>query len=187
MSSLRRLIVLILVLAALSLPLAMATSQAHAGDFRLRSADLPHDRPIAARHVYAGFGCDGGNLSPALEWTDPPAGTRSFAVTVYDPDAPSGSGWWHWVVLDLPADVRALPRGGAPLPAGAVQTRTDFGAPGYGGPCPPPGRPHRYRFEVWALKTASLGLGADASGAMAGFAIRANALGHATLEASYGR
>jgi len=187
MPSRRHLLLLILALIALSLPLALLAQEARAGEFALRSADLPRGRPIAARHVYAGFGCDGGNLSPALAWTDPPPGTRSFAVTAYDPDAPTGSGWWHWVVLDLPADLRALPRGGAPLPAGAVQTRTDFGAPGYGGPCPPPGKPHRYRFQVWALKTASLGLSADASGAMAGFMIRANALGHATLEASYGR
>ncbi|WP_111267474.1 YbhB/YbcL family Raf kinase inhibitor-like protein [Marilutibacter maris] len=179
-----------LLLAALpSLWLGLAPMPAAADGFTLSSPDLEADRRVDARHVYDGFGCSGGNLSPALSWRDPPSGTRSFAITVYDPDAPTGSGWWHWVVTDLPPDTRALARGasGGGLPEGAVQTRTDFGTSGYGGPCPPPSRSHRYRFTVWALKTDGLDLDAGASGAMAGFLIRQNALDHAELEVRYGR
>jgi Raf kinase inhibitor-like YbhB/YbcL family protein len=140
-----------------------------------------------------GFGCAGGNRSPALHWQGAPTGTRSFALTVYDPDAPTGSGWWHWVVYNIPTTVNALPAGaGAPdgkaLPAGAVQGRTDFGTPGFGGACPPADdKPHRYRFTVHALKPATLQLPADASPAMVGFMIHAYELGGATLEAVYGR
>ena len=110
--------------------------------FTLSSSDLGGQ--ATEDQVFNGFGCTGRNLSPALSWVHPPAGTKSFAVTLFDPDAPTGSGWWHWLVFDLPADVRGLPTGagtlGMPgLPIGAVQSRTDYGIQGYGGPCPPPG------------------------------------------------
>ena len=143
--------------------------------------------------VLNGFGCTGGNRSPALAWKDAPAGTRSFAVTIYDPDAPTGSGWWHWGVFNLPASTSGLPAGaGDPakpnLPAGAVQNRTDFGTSGYGGPCPPQGdKPHRYIVTVHALKVESLPLGADAGGAMLGFYLGANALAKASLTFTFGR
>jgi len=143
--------------------------------------------------VLNGFGCAGQNLSPALEWSDPPAGTRSYAVTLYDPDAPTGSGWWHWVAFNQPTDVVALPEGaGAPsaglMPAPAVQSRTDFGAPGYGGPCPPAGAsPHRYVFTVFALGIERLPLDRTASGAMVGFLLRQNALASASLTIRHGR
>ena len=110
-------------------------------------------------------------MSPALAWKNPPAGTKGYAVTVYDPDAPTGSGWWHWVVYNIPATVTSLPvgagdRGGAKLPAGALQGRTDFGTAGWGGPCPPKGdKPHRYVFTVHALKTDKLDVPADATAA----------------------
>ena len=161
-----------------------------AGAFELTSPDVAEGKAMSTEQVFNGFGCSGGNVSPALAWSEPPAGTKSFAVTVYDPDAPTGSGWWHWVVFDLPADARGLPKGagsGKGLPTGAVQSRTDFGAPGFGGACPPPGTPHRYVFKVTALKVDKLGLDADASGALVGFMTNANALGSATLTASYGR
>lgn len=157
----------------------------------LHSRDFRDGGALPARQVYHGFGCDGANLSPHLAWTDPPAGTKSFAVTAYDPDAPTGSGWWHWVVVDLAADVRALEGGaGRPggLPAGARHGRTDFGTMEFGGACPPPGdKAHRYVFTVHALKVDRLDVPAEASAALVGFMINANRLGSATLTAMHGR
>ena len=112
---------------------------------------------------------------------------------VFDPDAPTGSGWWHWVAFNIPADVTTLAKGagdpgGRLMPAGVVQSRTDFGEPGYGGPCPPEDdAPHRYQFMVFALSVEKLPLDADAPAAMVGFYIHANLLGKAVLEANYGR
>ena len=139
------------------------------------------------------MGCTGQNISPALDWTNPPAGTRSFAVTAYDPDAPTGSGWWHWVMFNIPAGTSELPAGaGAPdaslAPQGAIQSRTDFGVPGYGGPCPPEGdTPHRYIFTVFALSVDALPLDENAPGAMVGFFLNANVIDKASFEATYGR
>lgn len=164
--------------------------------FSLKSADIAPNAKIAEKHVYKGFGCEGGNVSPALEWSGAPAGTKSFAITVYDPDAPTGSGWWHWVVFNLPASTTKLVQGagdagGAKLPAGAVQSRTDFGGPGYGGPCPPQGpslkKPHRYIFTVHALKTEKIEVPSDATAALVGFMINANRIGSASFTARYGR
>ena len=121
--------------------LATATT-AGAQGFKLTSKEAPANSTIAAAQVFKGFGCTGQNVSPSLSWSGAPAGTKSYALTMYDPDAPTGSGFWHWVVVNLPADTRELkldagnPKAGL-LPKGALQTRTDFGAPGYGGPCPP--------------------------------------------------
>lgn len=160
---------------------------------QLHSRDLPRHRPLPAAQVYRGFGCHGGNTSPQLSWTGVPAGTRSFAVTVYDPDAPTGSGWWHWVVYDIPATVRALPAGagaagGTRLPAGARQARNDFGRRAYGGACPPAGAPaHHYRFTVYALRVAKLPVPADASPALVGYLIHADRLGRARRVLRYGR
>lgn len=161
--------------------------------FTLTSPDLKPNQPIPQVHVFNGMGCTGKNASPALSWSNPPAGTMSYAVTVYDPDAPTGSGWWHWVIYNIPASVRSLAAGagdpkGTTAPAGSVQGNTDFGAPGYGGPCPPPGdKPHRYIFTVHALKVAKLDLPSNATAAMVGFNLHANDLGQASLTALYGR
>ncbi len=166
---------------------------ASASAFELSSADLKADSTIPDKHLFNGFGCTGGNVSPALAWKNAPADARSYAVTVYDPDAPTGSGWWHWVVFNLPPSSTSLPTGAgnptaAALPAGAVQSRTDFGAPGYGGPCPPTGdKPHRYIFTVHALKVDTLPLGPDSTGAMVGFNLYANTLAKASFTATYGR
>lgn len=171
--------------------LAAIAAPVLAGGFTLESPDLAPGATLKTRQVYQGYGCNGGNLSPALTWKHPPAGTRSFAVTLFDPDAPTGSGWWHWLVFNLPASVSGLPAGagaGQGLPSPAVQSRTDFGTPGYGGPCPPVGdKPHRYVFTVYALKVDRLDLPADAGGAMVGYQLNANALGKATLTGYYGR
>ena len=161
----------------------------NAAPFVLTSPDIADGATIATRFVFNSFGCTGDNVSPALRWQGAPAGTKSFAVTVYDPDAPTGSGWWHWVVFNLPADATGLAQGvGDPaagrLPAGAIQSRTDFGVPGWGGPCPPPGdKPHRYVFTVHALGLDRMGLEADAPAAMVGFTINAHRLGSASFTA----
>ena len=177
---------------AVSLLLAglSVSTLAQAERFQLSSPDVSPGQPLAAEFVFKGFGCDGGNQSPALRWSTPPAGTRSLAITVYDPDAPTGSGWWHWQVVNLPASTRELARNASVsgLPAGAVQTRTDFGKPGYGGACPPPGHgKHRYQFTVWALDVASLPLDGEASGALTGYMLRQHALGQAQLTVHYSR
>ncbi|GAB3257009.1 YbhB/YbcL family Raf kinase inhibitor-like protein [Chitinimonas naiadis] len=165
---------------------------AQAGEFTLISTDIAEGKTMGAAQVFKGFGCEGGNVSPQLAWAGAPAGTKSFAVTAYDPDAPTGSGWWHWTVVNLPASSHALATGagsaGGALPKGAVQGRTDYGQPGFGGACPPVGdKPHRYQFTVWALKVDKLDIDANASGALVGYMLRANTLGEAKLTAMYGR
>jgi Raf kinase inhibitor-like YbhB/YbcL family protein len=180
--------------AALGLCLAgFAGGSALAGDFAVTSPSVSEGATIGEKHLFAGFGCTGGNKSPALAWSDAPADTKSFAVTVYDPDAPTGSGWWHWVVFNIPAGTTGLKEGagdakGALLPAGSVQSVTDFGQPGVGGPCPPAGdKPHRYIFTVHALKLEKLPLEPNASGAMVGFFLGQNTIAKASLTGLYGR
>ena len=133
-----------------------------------------------------GFGCAGGNQSPHLTWSGAPAGTKSFAVTCYYPDAPTGSGFWHWLVVNIPADVTELKSGAGSavgaLPKGALMTRTDFGKPGYGGPCPPEGdHPHRYLFTVFAVGVEKLDVGADTAAAVIGFNLHFNTLAKAAI------
>ena len=164
------------------------------GAFTLTSPDLPEGQPLPNAQVFNSFGCTGANVSPRLEWKGAPAGTKSFAVTVYDPDAPTGSGWWHWVVFNIPATTTVLEAGaGDPASSkaprgGAVQSMTDFGAPGFGGACPPQGdKPHRYIFTVHALKVDSLPLDAKAPGAMVGYYLTMNTLAKASFTRTYGR
>lgn len=169
-----------------------ALRQAAAGSrLTLLSPDVAQGAAIALTHVYDESGCRGGNISPALSWSHPPAGTRSFAVLMFDPDAP-GNGWWHWAVFDIPADVTSLPAGaGDPakhlLPRGATQSRNDFGSPGYGGPCPPPGTPHHYHLMLYALRLATLGLDAGAGPAQVAAKARSDALAEAEIVGIYGR
>ena len=145
---------------------------------------------LGADHILSadyGFGCAGGNRSPHLRWEGAPEGTRSFAVLCFDPDAPTGSGFWHWVVANIPPTVTELaldagnPANGK-LPPGALQVRTDFGKPGYGGPCPPEGdHPHRYLFTVHAVSMDKLPVTADTSAAVVGFYLNFNTLAKAEL------
>ena len=164
-----------------------------AGEFTVTSPSVSEGATIGEKHLFAGFGCTGGNKSPALAWSDAPADTKSFAVTVYDPDAPTGSGWWHWVVFNIPVGTTELKEGagdakGALLPPGSVQSVTDFGQPGFGGPCPPVGdKPHRYIFTVHALKLEKLPLEPSASGAMVGFFLGQNTIAKASVTGLYGR
>jgi Raf kinase inhibitor-like YbhB/YbcL family protein len=177
-----------------ALALAGAALSARAEDFKLVSADIAPQGEIANKFVYQGFGCHGENVSPALSWSGAPPGTKSFALLVHDPDAPTGgAGWWHWVAYDIPAASHALAQGagtadGARLPPGTHQAKSDFGTVGWGGPCPPAGdRKHHYIFTVYALKVAKLEVPAGASAALIGFNANANALVTATLTGLYGR
>jgi Raf kinase inhibitor-like YbhB/YbcL family protein len=158
--------------------------------FKLTSTSFEADGFLPEAQLYNGMGQSGGNLSPALSWINPPDGTKSFAVTTYDPDAPTGSGWWHWVLVNIPATVSSLPEGAssAPdtLPQGALQSRTDFGTPGYGGAAPPPGALHHYVFTVHALSVETLPVNPDMSAAMVGFMINGARLGSASVTAVYG-
>lgn len=158
--------------------------------FQLTSKDIKDGARLPEAQVLNGMGYSGGNTSPHLAWTSAPAETKSFVVTCYDPDAPTGSGWWHWVVANIPANVTELPTGAGggkgSLPSGALQTRTDFGGAGYGGAAPPPGPAHRYIFTVHALKVEKLDLDADASPALVGFMVHMNTLGKAEMVTVYG-
>lgn len=178
--------------AVLILGIFLAFAASAAGNFTLTSTDISAKKPIDDKHVFNSFGCSGGNVSPELSWKGAPAGTKSFALTAYDPDAPTGSGWWHWVVYNIPAGTTSLPSGAgdakAPkLPEGATQGNTDFGTPGYGGPCPPPGKPHRYIFTVFALDTDKLDIPQGATAAFVGFNLHGHTLAKASLTARYGR
>lgn len=154
--------------------------------FTPESSDIRANAPIDDAHAY-----DHGNRSPALSWRDVPAGTKSFVVTCFDPDAPTPSGFWHWVVVDLPASVTSLAgdagkEGGANLPAGAFHCRNDYGAKAYGGPQPPPGdRPHRYYFVVHALDVERLGVNHDTPPAAVSFTLLGHTLGRAILMGTY--
>ena len=158
-------------------------------DLVLTSESFNDGDYLASDHILSeayGFGCAGGNLSPQLSWSGAPEGTGSFALTCFDPDAPTGSGFWHWVVVNIPANVTSLALGagspGGSMPAGALQTRTDFGAPGYGGPCPPEGdHPHRYLFTLHAVGLDGLSVEADTSAAVVGFMLNFNTLAKASL------
>lgn len=146
---------------------------ASAQTFTLKSADIGGQ--ATNKEFFNGFGCTGQNISPELHWENAPAGTQAFAVTIYDKDAPTGSGFWHWLIFNIPADVTELKSGaGDPsksiAPAGAIQAVTDFGKPGYGGPCPPPGPSHEYLITVYALKS-KLQVDKTATPAVIGFNI----------------
>lgn len=167
--------------------------ESRAAEFVLTSPQVQDGRTPAPEQVLNGFGCTGQNISPALHWANPPENTKSFAVTLYDPDAPTGSGWWHWVVFNIPAESRELVGGagestGGLSPAGSVQSMTDFGKPGYGGPCPPAGdKPHRYVFTVYALDIDKIPLEPSAPAAMVGFYLHQHALDRAGFTFLYSR
>jgi Raf kinase inhibitor-like YbhB/YbcL family protein len=171
--------------------------------FTLTSSDPRLAASVPEVYTAKAFGCSGGNASPPLEWHGAPAGTKSFVLTLFDRDERSTpSGWWHWVVYDLPASTNQLPQGagagadataagagaGAALPAGARQGRSDLGEDAYHGPCPAKGDPpHRYVFTVYALDVAKLDVPADSSGAMVTSTAQEHVIGKAVLVAHYGR
>jgi Raf kinase inhibitor-like YbhB/YbcL family protein len=155
------------------------------------SPDIKPGGKIADEQVFNSFGCTGQNVSPALSWSGAPKGTKSFAVSMYDPDAPTGSGWWHWWVVNIPPDVTSLPKGaggGTGLPAGAMLGRTDFSTNAYGGPCPPKGDPpHHYHITVYAVDVDKLDVDQNSSSAAIGFNLHFHTLGKGELIGRYGR
>lgn len=163
--------------------------------FRLTSSDLPEGQPFRTRYVANEFGCHGGNQSPILEWSGVPAGTRSFAVTMYDPYKPPTSGWWHWIVYDLPLTTTGLPReagsvGGAGLPAGAKQGLPDGDAPQphYYGPCPGVGDPpHRYVITVYALNVDHLNVPPTATAADVDYVVNSKMISKSSIVRLYQR
>jgi Raf kinase inhibitor-like YbhB/YbcL family protein len=164
---------------------------ASAQQFTLKSDELGGQ--LTDSQIFSGFGCHGKNISPSLKWINAPANTRSFAVTVYDPDAPSGSGWWHWVIFNIPANINELKTNAGRIekrlaPAGSIQSITDFGKPGFGGACPPQGdKPHRYIFTVYALSVPKLDLDEKTPPAMVGFMLNSSLITKASIIAYYQR
>lgn len=170
--------------------LAACSNQPH---MTVSSTDIVSGQKMPKAHEFAGFGCNGDNLSPQLSWANAPANTKSFAVTAYDPDAPTGSGWWHWVVVNIPTEVTQLETGAGSLnspklPEGSQTFKTDYGVKSFGGACPPEGDDaHRYQFKVFALDVDKLELPAEGSAALVGYYLNAHAIETAKLEALYQR
>jgi Raf kinase inhibitor-like YbhB/YbcL family protein len=166
---------------------------AGAADFKLMSTDIGPDKPLAQDFVFSGFGCTGGNQSPALSWSGAPTGTKSYAIALFDPDAMQGRGFWHWLMVNIPARTTSLERDagkndGSKLPSGAAQIRNGFRASGYSGSCPPPtDEPHGYVMTVYALKTPTIEIPADATSATTLSSVEANSIGKASLIYHFGR
>jgi Raf kinase inhibitor-like YbhB/YbcL family protein len=169
------------------------TIQAHSAplaQLKVTSKAFHKNGKLSEANVYHGFGCQGANFSPDLEWSRAPKGTKSFAVTVFDPDAPTGVGWWHWLTINIPSSVTSLKHGASgtdQMPEGSVEVKTDYGKAGYGGPCPPAGsRPHRYIFKVYALKD-KLPIDVNGTGAMVAFYINQLKIAEGSVTATYSR
>lgn len=167
--------------------LGLVSTLLFADNFTLTSSDLKGQ--LTLKQEFSGFGCVGENISPQLSWQNAPKETKSFAVTVYDPDAPTGSGWWHWIVFDIPKDKTTLATGfGNSDSKEAIQSMTDYGKSGFGGACPPKGdKAHRYIFTVHALDVDTLKLDKNANPALAGYYINAHSIAKASLISYYGR
>jgi Raf kinase inhibitor-like YbhB/YbcL family protein len=168
-------------------------SSVSAGSFELSSQDISHGELMSKTHEFNGFGCSGSDLSPHLKWSGAPKGTKSFAITAYDPDAPTGSGWWHWQIVNISNDINEVITGAGNItkdlaPKGSNQIINDYGNRGFGGACPPSGHGiHHYRFTVHALSVEKLEIPPSASGALAGYMINANTLASRTIESLYKR
>lgn len=163
----------------------LLSTLSHAQTFTLKSNELGGQATL--KQMYNEAGCKGENMSPQLYWENPPAATKSFAVTIYDKDAPTGSGWWHWIIFDIDRNCRELKTDAGNVlkqkaPLQSIQSKTDFGLPGYGGPCPPAGNgAHRYVITLYALNTEKLGMNAFANPALVGFYLEKNTIEKASL------
>lgn len=171
--------------------LAGVSFASHAGgaSFKLTSNDFKDGAFLPSVYAYDKNGCGGENVSPQLEWKNPPTGTKSFALTMFDPDAPTGHGWWHWIALDIPAKMNAVPQGfGNKKMPGIREGKNDFNESGYGGPCPPMGNdPHRYVFTLYALSVEKIDVSADAAPKDVSKALEKKMLGKAELMGRYQR
>lgn len=179
--------------AGLALSFITFTSASAKPTLRLMSTDIRAGAKIPNAFVFNGLDCKGNNVSPELHWEGGPPNTKGYALTVYDPDAPTGSGWWHWIVYNIPSSAKRLPAGAGDaakhlLPSGTVMGNGDIGSPGYQGPCPGKGdKPHRYVFTLYALDTDKIDVPAGATAAYVGFNLHMHKLSSTTLTAVYGR
>jgi Raf kinase inhibitor-like YbhB/YbcL family protein len=160
--------------------------------FTLTSTDITDGQPQDEKHAYVGATDNAGNESPQLTWNVYPDGTKSFVVTCFDPDAPTPSGFWHWVLVDVPVGTTSLDTNaganGAALPGNAFHVRNDWGSKDYGGAYPPDGdRPHRYYYVVHAVDTETLGVDDEASAAVVSFNLAFHTLARAQLVATFQR
>lgn len=165
-------------------------SSASAADMKLMSTDIAEGTTLSNAHVFNGFGCAGENISPQLSWSGVPKNAKSLAISMYDPDAPTGSGWWHWLAFNIPVSVNEIASGASlsAMPEGVIESRTDYAKTGFGGACPPEGDdPHRYIITLHALDVETLPLDENAPGAMVGYFLGAHGIAKASITATYGR
>ena len=175
--------------------LSLLGAQTAAAQMTVTSGEIADGSVGKNEQVANVFGCKGDNISPSLKWTGAPSDTKSFAINLYDPDAPTGSGFWHWVVFNIPPSVTSLPKDAGDvkknlMPAGVIQSRTDFGVDGYGGMCPPQGAPpHRYILTVYAVDEDKLQFAKDdqVSAAVVGFELHFHSKAKGTLNWTYSR
>ena|SRR5579872_883293 len=153
---------------------------------KVESTSFGHNQTIPKKYAFNGWGSDGDNVSPHVKWSGAPSGTKSFAVTIWDPDAPTTVGFWHWTIFNIPPSVTEIEEG--KVPSGATQGYTDFGMSQYGGPAPPPGHgPHHYHIRVYALDVDNLPLDKGSTAAVLMFMMRDHILAQGELVGIYER
>jgi Raf kinase inhibitor-like YbhB/YbcL family protein len=183
---------IILSVLALSLSLGMVRDiEASPKSLKVSSASFSDGGTLTTKQVFNGFGCEGENLSPQVSWSGVAKEAKSLALTLYDPDAPTGSGWWHWTLVNLPTSLTSLTEGASTagnLPSGSIQGRTDYGTAQFGGACPPVGdKPHRYVLTVYALDVEKIDVSSESSGALVGYYLNAHAVQRGVITGMYGR
>ncbi len=182
----KKIILLILCLYLGGIIMSSALDKVEENIFKLTSKTLKNNDILPNNQVYKGYGCEGGNVSPELNWTNPPVNTKSFAIVCHDPDAPKENGWYHWLVVNIPSDIRSIKEGGKIK--GSLETITDFKTYGYGGACPPVGHGvHHYNFTVYALDIEKLDISKDAKPKEAEDKILSHAVAKSTITALFER